>query len=145
MSSKAKNSPVEDGRNKQETEKAKRVNDEVDGEITISRPKLSGGRILAEAENKKKNKQQKKESNLLVKQEKSAISSEPININLKEDNRNSDLLVSHEKCSPVIKKDVTNNSLADKNSIIAQTKTSEKTREEIKTEREAKKKSETIS
>lgn len=150
MASKSKGVSVTDSRTNQEIEQPKRVNDEVDGEISFTHPKISAAGFLPAKDNKKKGKQQKKEGNkddnIIIKQEKSAgpviqkQSSIGNTSHQKVANKNLEVSNSQEKISSIKRSEVDN---VHGKPIIAQSKIehSKKTsREEIITEREAKKK-----
>ncbi|CAH1406272.1 unnamed protein product [Nezara viridula] len=126
-------------------EKSKRVSDVVDGEISLSRPKVSGEHFNVEKETKKKNKQQKKDDvksdNILVtKQGKSVILKNILpgsNVGQKESGDNS--VIEGLVAVPLSKKNDSN--VSKDSQPILQIKENEKSRDEIIAQREAKKKS----
>lgn len=129
---------VSDVKPEKEVEQSKRVNDVVDGEISFSRPKVNAEYLNIGKEIKKKTKQNKKEeikgdSVLVTKQgqnisERKNVQQESGDIDVK------GLVTSSKKSDSVVSKE-------DNLQSIAQIKGSEKSREEIIAQREAKKKS----
>ncbi|XP_014286110.1 translation initiation factor eIF2B subunit delta [Halyomorpha halys] len=147
LNSKGSSSGKADIKQEKGIEKSKRVNDVVDGEVSFSHPKFSGESFFLEKESKEKIKQQKKkdvksDSGSVAKQGKSATPKIALQGNNSVQQKVGDsLFVEGPITVPPSKKSDLDISKDDTSISKAQTKSSEKTREEIVAQREAKKKS----